>query len=85
MASHIQGERRLDSEHRRNLLQIGIDGVCQVAVGTPLIATCGSDDGKQVVGTIFGIFFQDTAHFLCPAYDELLPGLAAAVGHIAVF
>ena len=59
--------------------------VAGVTVSASLIESGIADDGQQVVAFVFGIFIKYHLHFLCPFDDELLAGLATAVGDVAIF
>lgn len=85
MASDVEGQWDLDIYHLGYLLQVVVDIVAHVAVSASLVGAGIPDDGQYIVGGVFGIFIEYHLHFLCPFYNQLLSGLAATVGDVAVF
>ena len=62
-----------------------VDVVAGVAVGASLVESGIADDGKEIVAFVFGVLVEYHLHLFCPFDDELLTGLAATIGDVAVF
>ena len=85
MAGNVEGQGDLDSYHVGYLFQVVVDVVAHVAVGASLVGTGVLDNGEQIVSGIFWVLVKYHLHFLCPFDYQLLVGLAAAIGDVAVF
>ena len=85
MAGDVEGQGDCYSDHPGDTFQVVVYVIAGVSVGASFIESGITDDRKQVVALIFGVLIEYHLHFLCPFDYELLTGLAAAVGDIAVF
>lgn len=85
MTGNVEGERNCYTDHSGYGFQVVVDVVAYVAVSASLVGSGIADDGQQVVALVLGVLVKNHLHFLSPFDDELLTGLATAVGDISVF
>ena len=83
MPADVHREVGLQPRHGRNRFQFVVDQAQRIAV-LPQGVVGSPDDGQQPVGTLGRVFAGDLLHALLPLDEELLSGLAAAVGEDAV-
>ena len=85
VAGNVEGQRDCDADHSGYGFQVVVDVIAYVAVGASLVGAGITDDGQQVFAFVLGVLVKNHLHFLSPFDDELLIGLATAVGDISVF
>ncbi len=85
VAGYVEGQRDCYSYHYGDTFQAVVDVVACVAVGASLVESGIANDGHEVAAFVFGILVEYRLHLLSPFDDELLTGLAAPVGDVAVF
>ncbi len=81
---NIERQRDANAHFLGYLFQIVVDIVAGISVGATLIRAGIPYDGQKVVGNVFKVFVEYELHFLSPFNRQMLPGLATAVGNVAV-
>ena len=85
VTGNVKGQRDGDTDHSGDTFEIVVDVIAGVPVGTSFVCAGIADDRQKVVGGVFMVFVENHLHFLCPFDYELLAGLSATIGDIAVF
>lgn len=85
MTCDVEGQRDGDTDHSGYAFQIVVDVVAGVSVGASLVDAGIADYGQKIVRGVFRVFVENHLHFLGPFDYELLAGLAATIGYVAIF
>ena len=85
MSRNIKGQGNCDTDHRSNLLQIIVDVVSYITIGTSFVSFSFTYYRQQVTRAIFWVSIKNHLHFLCPFNCQPLSGLMTSIGNVAIF